>query len=92
MSNILNSAAVAAEPQEFTNLRHFNSNSKIRHVTFLNNFPLSARQRRHVHAQSSTGLDVLRTAEQLNPQAPIVALETLPPFEEWHRHPELLTG
>ncbi len=89
---MLGNAALTAEPQQFTNLRHFNSNPQIRNFTFLNNLPRAAPQQRHVRDQSSTGLDLLRTAEQLNPQAPIVALETVPPFEEWHRHPELLTG
>ena len=89
---MLGIAALAAEPQQFTNLRQFNSNSLTRNVTCLNISSHTAPKRRHIRAQSTKGLDLLRTAEQLNPQAPIVALETVPPFEEWHRHPELLTG
>ena len=90
---MLGNTSLAAEPQQFTNLRHFNSNSLIRNFTSFHISPRSTTQKRHhTRVQSSTGLDLLRTAEQLNPQAPIVALETVPPFDEWHRHPELLTG
>jgi hypothetical protein len=89
---MLGNAALAAEPQQLSNLRQFNSENRIRNVTFWNRLPHTAPQGRHVRANSSTGLNLLRTAEQLNPQAPVVALETVPPFEEWHGHPELLTG
>ncbi|KAL4545911.1 hypothetical protein Ndes2526B_g05035 [Nannochloris sp. 'desiccata'] len=89
---MLGNAALATEPLQLTNLRQFNSKTRIRIVTFCNKLPHTAAQWSHVRAKSSTELNLLRTAEQLNPQAPIVALETVPPYEEWHRHPELLTG
>jgi len=89
---MLGNAALAAEPQQLTNLRQFNTKTRIRNVTYWHKLHHTAPQRRHVRANSSTALSVLRTAEQLNPQAPIVALETVPPFEEWRNHPELLTG
>ena len=89
---MLGNASLAAELQQFTNLRYFNSNSLIRNLTCSNKLIHAASQKRHVVTKSTGSLDLLRTAEQLNPQAPIVALDTVPPFEDWHRHPELLTG
>ena len=82
-------AAVAAGPLQFTNLRHFKS--KIHTKLTLGRTP----QRANTLPRSSAGLEILRTAEEVQlptPTVPVVDLESVPPFEEWHRHPELLAG
>lgn len=85
----MGSAAVAAGPLQLVNLRHFNSHVHTKLT------PGRAQNHKNVVARSTAGLEILKNAEELQPQAvpvPIVDLESVPPFEEWHRHPNLLAG